>query len=324
MLVKVSKKLREHTVVRIFVISMLLLGSLRGFVQASEVSQEMLNLPITLLSGQTVTLSQFKGKKPVYLKFWATWCQPCRKEMPHLQHTFEKYGNKVQVIAINLGVNDDLQSVKAMQREFGLSMPMTIDKTGQLSKAFNLIGTPYHVLLDKYANVIHKGHEAATELDEKIKLVAADKPVTSTEAPLEVVSGAPVNLDGISGQTTALFFVSTWCDWYLKDSRPSISENCVRAQNEVNNLYAKYPQINWIGVASRLWTGEAELAEYKKKFNIQHPLTIDTTNNVFFNYGVKNFPTLILMNKGKEVLRTQRIDSKELSAKLRQFDHSLK
>lgn len=279
----------------------------------------MLDLPITLLSGQTVKLSQYKGKKAVYLKFWATWCQPCLKEMPHLQHTFEKYGDKVQIIAINLGVNDDLTSVKAIQKEFGLSAPITIDKSGQLSKAFNLIGTPYHVLLDKNANVVHKGHEATSELDEKIKLLAADKAVVSTETPMPAISGMPVNLDGISKKTTALFFVSTWCDWYLKDSRPSISENCINAQNEVNNLYAKYPQVNWIGVVSRLWTGEAELAEYKKKYNIQHPLTIDTTNTVFFNYGVKDFPTLILINKGKEVFRTKRIDQNELSAKLKQL-----
>lgn len=225
----------------------------------------MLNLPITLLSGQTVKLSQYKGKKPVYLKFWATWCQPCRKEMPHLQHTFEKYGDNVQVIAINLGINDDLKSVKEIQKEFGLSVPITLDKSGQLSNAFNLIGTPFHVLLDKNANVVYKGHEATSELDEKVKLVAADQPVASTETPSEAALGAPVNLDDVSKKTTALFFVSTWCDWYLKDSRPSVSENCVHAQNEVNNLYEKHPQVNWIGVVSRLWTGETELAEYKNK-----------------------------------------------------------
>ncbi len=304
--------------VKIIAIPVLLFWSVCGFAQAAEVNQEILDLPITLLSGQTVKLSQYKGKKPVYLKFWATWCQPCRKEMPHLQYTFEHYGDKVQIIAINLGVNDDLKSVKAIQQEFGLSVPITMDKSGQLSKAFNLIGTPYHVLLDKNANVVHKGHEATPELDEKIKLIAADQPVVSMAAPPEA-AGTPVNLDGISKKTTALFFVSTWCDWYLKDSRTSISENCVRAQNEVNNLYAKYPQVHWVGVVSRLWTGETELAEYKKKYNIQHPLAIDSTNTVFFNYGVKDFPTLILINKGKEVFRTQRIDANEVSVKLKQL-----
>ncbi len=114
---------------KVVAIAILLFSSMYGCVQQTlEVNQTMLDLPITLLSGQTVKLSQYKGKKPVYLKFWATWCQPCRKEMPHLQHTFEKYGDKIQVIAINLGVNDDLESVKAIQKEFGLSVPITIDE----------------------------------------------------------------------------------------------------------------------------------------------------------------------------------------------------
>ena len=151
---------------KIFTHAIFMFWALSGLVQASEVNQETRALPITLLSGQTVTLDQYKGKRPVYLKFWATWCQPCRKEMPHLQHTFEKYGDKVQVIAINLGINDDLKSVAAIQKEFALSVPMTLDKSGQLAKAFNLIGTPYHVLLDKNAQVVHQGHEATTALDE--------------------------------------------------------------------------------------------------------------------------------------------------------------
>lgn len=304
---------------KIFTHAIFMFWALSGLVQASEVNQETRALPITLLSGQTVTLDQYKGKRPVYLKFWATWCQPCRKEMPHLQHTFEKYGDKVQVIAINLGINDDLKSVAAIQKEFALSVPMTLDKSGQLAKAFNLIGTPYHVLLDKNAQVVHQGHEATTALDEKIKLLAAGQVVTAPKASPEAASGVPINLDGVSERPTALFFISTWCDWYLKDSRPSVSKNCVHAQHQVNQLYQQYPQINWIGVASRLWTGEPELAEYKKKFNIQHPLKIDSTNSVFFNYAVQDFPTLILLNKGQEVFRTQRIDSKVLSAKLRQL-----
>lgn len=289
-----------------------------SFAKATELEQKTLNLPITLLSGQTVTLGQYKGNKPVYLKFWATWCQSCLKQMPHLQHTQKKYGNKVQIIAVNIGVNDDLQSVEATKKKFGLTMPVTIDKSGELAKAFNLIGTPYHVLLDAQGNIAYAGYEETTGLNKHIKLIAAGKAVTMAPQP-EAGVVAPVNLNSIAEKPTALFFVATWCDWYLKDSHPDVSQNCVTAQRQVNKLYEQYPQINWVGVASRLWTGAPELAEYKKKFNVQHPLTIDSTNNVTFDYGVKNYPTLILLKRGKEVFRTQHINPKELSAKLTQL-----
>ncbi|NOT65646.1 MAG: TlpA family protein disulfide reductase [Methylotenera sp.] len=130
-----------------------------SFAHAAAIDQKTLELPITLLSGQTVKLSQYKGNKPVYLKFWATWCQSCLKQMPHLQHSFDKYGNKVEIIAVNIGVNDDQKSVAAIKKKFGLTMPIAIDKSGELAKAFNLIGTPYHVLLDASGNVAYAGYE---------------------------------------------------------------------------------------------------------------------------------------------------------------------
>lgn len=287
-----------------------------GFAQATELEQKVLNLPIALLSGQTLTLGQYKGNKPVYLKFWATWCQTCLKQMPHLQHAHEKYGDRVQIIAINLGVNDDLQSVKSTKKKFGLTMPITIDESGELAKAFNFIGTPYHVLLDAQGNVAYAGYEEAKQLDKYIKSLAAGKAVTTEKPKPEAGAVTPVNLDGMAEKPTALFFVATWCDWYLKDSRPDVSQNCVAAQRQMNTLYEQFPQINWVGVASRLWTGAPELAEYKKKFDVRHPLTIDSTNGVTFEYGVKNYPTLILLNKGKEVFRTQHLTLKELSGKL--------
>src|SRR5690554_6901591 len=91
---------------------------------ADGLLDELLNAPIHLISGETVSLAEYQGEKPVYLKFWATWCQPCRQQMPHFQHVQEKYGDEIEVIGINLGLNDDLGSVKDTIAEFGLTMPI--------------------------------------------------------------------------------------------------------------------------------------------------------------------------------------------------------
>jgi len=127
---------------------------------------------LSLLSGETLDLSKFRGNKPVYLKFWATWCQPCRKEMPHLQHTFEQYGQKMQVVAINLGFNDTLSQIKAFRKQYGLSVPIAIDSSGDLVQSFGVIGTPFHVLINKQGDIVHTSFKADEKLDAMIKKLA--------------------------------------------------------------------------------------------------------------------------------------------------------
>ena len=51
-------------------------------------------------------------KKLVYLKFWATWCQPCREQMPHLQETYESFGDDIEVIAVNIDINDSAEEAR--------------------------------------------------------------------------------------------------------------------------------------------------------------------------------------------------------------------
>ncbi len=296
----------------------MIFGVVSAMTHASTLDDEILSLPITTLSNTTINLGQYKGKKPVYLKFWATWCRPCRKQMPHFQNVQEEYGEKIQLIGVNLGVNDDISFVRDTKKEFALTMPIAIDVSGQLTQAFNLLGTPYHVLIDKNGNIVHKGHEASKEIDKKIKLLAVNESIALPDISLSFNSGAELDIGSDKNKYTALFFVATWCDWYLKESRPSVSKNCIDAQNTINTLYKQFPQYNWVGIASRLWTEEKELGEYKTKFAVSHPLNIDTSNKLFFNHRVKNFPTLILMKEGEEVMRVSKFeDQKQLTDKLR-------
>jgi thiol-disulfide isomerase/thioredoxin len=280
--------------------------------------QAILDLPITLTSGEVLTLQQFKGNKPVYLKFWASYCRDCMKQMPDLQRTYQRYGDKVQIIAINLGVNDDAKSVEAVQKRFGLQVPVSIDKSGQLAKAFDLIATPYHVLLDKDSSVVYARYTEPVDLNKTIKLLSEGRTLTVLPAsPPTTVSS--INLSSLAEKPTALYFLATWCDWYLKDSRPAVSKSCIASQKQVNRLAAQYPTVNWLGVVTRLWTEDKDLAAYQKKFNVQHPLTIDNTNAVFLAYDVQDIPTLILLDKGKEVFRTRQIDASKLSKQFQQL-----
>jgi len=272
--------------------------------ETSTENNIMYDIPITTLNGKKITLNDYVGKKPVYLKFWASWCQPCKKQMPHLQKTFEAYGDIVEVIAVNLGINDNLEEIQTVQKEFSLTVPFAIDHSGELSQAFNMIGTPYHILIDMEGNIVFKGHDASAQSDRTIKLLSSSKSNFLPNLPMEKTIVQSALVDTQENKITALFFTATWCDWYLEESRPAMSKNCIDGQKQVNMLYMDNPTFNWVGIVSRLWTSDKELKEYKNKYQIEHFLAIDTSDQEFIKYNVKTFPTLILFKEGKEIFRT--------------------
>ena len=94
---------------------------------ASNLPEKLLNIPIHLTTGKVITLKQFQGDKPVYLKFWATWCEPCREQMPHFENVNQQYGDDLEVIAINLGINDDLTAVPKTKKGIMFSIPLAIE-----------------------------------------------------------------------------------------------------------------------------------------------------------------------------------------------------
>ncbi len=282
-------------------------------VNSTNLPEKLLNIPINLISGETTSLSEYEGKKAVYIKFWATWCQPCRKEMPHFEHIKNEYGDYVEVIGINIGINDDIKAVEATIKEFGLTMPMAIDKSGDLAQAFRFIGTPYHLLFDRNLNLIHRGHKANESLDNKLALISQSKSVDLLNIDSLSENEPNLKIDLNDDKIHALFFTATWCDWYLKESRPKSSNNCISAQKNVNALSATYPDIIWNGVVSRLWTGNKDLNDYKKKYSINHTIEIDMSNSLFHQYSVNDLPTLLLIKKNKVILKiTDFSDSEEL------------
>lgn len=270
---------------------------------AAGLPEKLLAMPITLTTGEVTSLADFKGKKPVYLKFWATWCQPCLKEMPHFEHVEQQYGNDIKVIGINLGMNETLEDVTAIEKKFSLTMAMAIDKSGDLAQAFRLLGTPYHLLFDKQMNLVHVGNVADESLDNKLALVAKETPIDLLSADIIKEVEQDLLLDSHDEKIQALYFTATWCDWYLKDSRPEISKRCVRGQAQMNTLVTDFPQVSWQGIAARLWTANKDLIEYQNKFKPLHGFRIDQSNQLFHKYNVKQFPTLIILKKGKVILK---------------------
>lgn len=104
---------------------------------------------LTSLDGKNVTLSELRGKK-VVLNFWATWCPPCKAEMPHMQNYYEQYAKKdnVEIIAVNLTSEErdvtadaKIDSVMTFRDSFELTFPILLDQDPK-----NSIGIAYQIL----------------------------------------------------------------------------------------------------------------------------------------------------------------------------------
>lgn len=97
----------------------------------------------TAATGEQVRLSDFRGQT-VVLNFWATWCVPCRTEMPDLQAAYEN--DDVVVLAVNQEESD--AAVQRFVDEFALSFPVVLDRQGDVRAHYNVIGLPATFFID--------------------------------------------------------------------------------------------------------------------------------------------------------------------------------
>ncbi len=108
---------------------------------------------LELFSGKTIKLSDFKGKKPVILNFWASWCGPCREEAPLLTKVGKEYADEVEFIGIV--VNDSQKNAQAFIDEFGVPYVNGHDTSG-IGPAYRVTGIPETFWIDKDGQIIDR------------------------------------------------------------------------------------------------------------------------------------------------------------------------
>lgn len=104
------------------------------------------------LNGEVLSVSQYKGDKPVILDFWATWCPNCQRDMPRLNGFYEKYKDQVEVIGVNLQESRGL--VENFVSKRGITFPIVLDPRSDAARSYGVRYTNFHVLINKDGNVV--------------------------------------------------------------------------------------------------------------------------------------------------------------------------
>ncbi|HEX4387951.1 MAG TPA: TlpA disulfide reductase family protein [Steroidobacteraceae bacterium] len=118
---------------------------------------------LTARGGGELSLSQYHGQV-VMINFWASWCGPCRTEMPLLDSIYKKY-NKLGFTLLGVNVEPDSKAADDWLRQTPVSFPILFDKDSKVSKLYQVAGMPSTVIIDRTGKVrwLHKGFAPGAE-----------------------------------------------------------------------------------------------------------------------------------------------------------------
>ena len=153
--------------------------------RAAETNHKVAAVPFELKDqyGKTHTLSEYKGKV-IFLNFWATWCPPCRAEMPDIQKLYERSPKEGEGAVIVLGVaspklgnEKDEAGIKAFMDKNGYTYPVLMDAKGELFSAYGIRAIPTTFMIDREGNVYGRvqGALSGENIDKVVKQTLESK-----------------------------------------------------------------------------------------------------------------------------------------------------
>ena len=114
-------------------------------------------------TGANLRLSEYRGDV-VMINFWATWCGPCRQEMPLLNELYVRY-ERVGFSLLGVNIDDDSRRAMDMITELGVNFPVLFDSRKEVSKLYQVDAMPVTVIVDREGNVrhVHNGYKPGYE-----------------------------------------------------------------------------------------------------------------------------------------------------------------
>ncbi|WP_201715578.1 thiol-disulfide oxidoreductase ResA [Rossellomorea arthrocnemi] len=122
-----------------------------GMIQAGDQAPDF---QLETLKGETVKLSDFKGQG-IFLNFWATYCPPCKEEMPYMQNQYEEFKDKgVTILAIDVG--EPKVTVDKFAKRYGLTFPILLDQNQEVLDSYGVGPIPVTFLIDEDGKVVER------------------------------------------------------------------------------------------------------------------------------------------------------------------------
>jgi peroxiredoxin len=114
-------------------------------------------------SGRNVKLSELRGEV-VLINFWASWCGPCRQEMPLLDELHNQY-KALGFTVLGVNVEEDTYQARKLLKDMPVSFPVLFDDSSVVSKQYDVVAMPSTVLVDRNGNMryLHKGYKPGLE-----------------------------------------------------------------------------------------------------------------------------------------------------------------
>jgi cytochrome c biogenesis protein CcmG, thiol:disulfide interchange protein DsbE len=154
-------------------------SSLNGLIISNSTTNDLLvqgtgligqpapNFTLTTVDGDEVTLTDFRGQA-VLINFWASWCVPCRLEMPALQQAYNAHKDEgLVILGINRTFADELPDITAFVREFNLTFPILLDTNDTVNTDYQVLGLPTSIFINREGIVTHIQIGAMTKTDLK-------------------------------------------------------------------------------------------------------------------------------------------------------------
>jgi thiol-disulfide isomerase/thioredoxin len=127
-------------------------------------------LPTQVLVRPAVTVQSLRGK-PTAVNFWASWCDPCRREASAFARLPTRLGDRARIVGVDW--NDNLNDARAFVRKFGWRFPVLRDSSGSAGDRYGLTGLPTTFILDGNARIVRvlRGPQTADDIERQLAQV---------------------------------------------------------------------------------------------------------------------------------------------------------